>query len=76
MEKYKNLSGNSGVVAFEIGDDWIKVTFIDGDIYLYSYKTPGPFHVEQMKKLAQAGRGLSAYIGIYVQKNYEKKITI
>jgi len=27
MERYKNRSGNSGVVAYEIGDDSIAVEF-------------------------------------------------
>ncbi|MBI4003280.1 MAG: hypothetical protein HY348_16060 [Nitrospira defluvii] len=35
MERYKNLNRNSGVVAYEIGPDFIKVQFSDGAIYLY-----------------------------------------
>lgn len=32
METYKNLGGDSGVSAFEIGDGYIKVKFSDGAI--------------------------------------------
>ena len=36
MEPYKNLSGNSGVVAYETGPDFIKVQFSDGGVYVYT----------------------------------------
>jgi len=73
MERYKNLSGDSGVVAYQIKPDSIDVKFEDGWIYLYTYKSAGAPHVEQMKVLAAAGRGLSTYIVRYVRKGYEWK---
>jgi hypothetical protein len=33
MEKYINRSGTSGVSAYEIGLDYIRVRFSSGDIY-------------------------------------------
>lgn len=72
MEIYRNLKGASGVIAFEIGDDYIKVRFRDG-IYLYNYEKPGRSHVEQMKLLATAGKGLSTYISKYIRDNYKLK---
>ena len=65
MKRYGNLSGNSGVVAYEIGPDFIRVWFTDGDPYKYTIATAGAFHVAQMKKLAIAGQGLSGYIATY-----------
>jgi hypothetical protein len=63
MEKYKNASRNSGVLAYEIGTDWIKVKFILGrEVYNYSYNKAGKHHVEEMKILAQRGKGLATYI--------------
>jgi hypothetical protein len=62
MTPYRNLAGNSGVSAFEIRDDSIEVRFANGITYLYDYGTPGRAHVEQMKRHARAGRGLSSYI--------------
>ena len=41
MERYKNLSGDSGVVAYQIKPDSIDVKFEDGWIYLYTYKSAG-----------------------------------
>ena len=72
MKRYANLSGDSGVVAYEIGHDSIRVKFRDG-IYLYTYARPGASHVEAMKGLAAAGRGLCTYISQHVREAYESK---
>lgn len=70
MLKYKNLSGNSGVSYYEIGDSYIDVDF-NGATYRYSYNSAGQEHVEHMKSLAQKGKGLSGYISKYVRMGYE-----
>ncbi|MEL7636883.1 MAG: hypothetical protein AAGU03_03900 [Anaerolineaceae bacterium] len=62
MERYANLNGNSGVVAYAIGNTWIKVQFTTGSPYTYSYQKAGVPHVEMMKVLAREGRGLNSYI--------------
>ncbi|SAK52946.1 hypothetical protein [Caballeronia ptereochthonis] len=62
MQHYRNLAGNSGVEAFDILRHAIKVRFVNGATYLYDYRVPGRAHVEEMKRLARAGRGLSTYI--------------
>jgi len=62
MRPYLNLGGNSGVVEYENGPDSIRVRFHSGDVYEYNYESVGRRHVEAMKRLAQVGRGLSAYI--------------
>lgn len=70
---YKNLSGNSGVVEYDSGTDYIKIRFQSGrTIYIYDYAAPGQTHVEQMKILAHAGRGLLTYINQNVRKNYSR----
>ena len=73
MEPYRNLSGTSGVSAYEIGPDHITIEFTDGTMYLYTYASAGKDNVERMKGLAQAGRGLSTYISTTVGKLYERK---
>jgi hypothetical protein len=73
MQTYGNLAGNSGVVAFEILRDGIHVCFVDGGTYLYDYSTPGREHVDEMKRLAQAGRGLSSYIARFAT-DYARKV--
>ena len=74
MESYKNLSGNSGIIAYQIDDDSIKVQFHNVSIYLYNYDKPGQFYVEEMKRLAIAGQGLNRFISKYVKKNYAARL--
>ncbi|HXT51923.1 MAG TPA: L-threonylcarbamoyladenylate synthase [Thermoanaerobaculia bacterium] len=62
MAIYGNLSGKSGVNAYELGPDFIRVEFKSGAIYLYTYESSGPANVEHMKDLAEKGRGLASFI--------------
>lgn len=73
MERYKNLGGDSGVVAYEIGSDFIRVQFSDGEIYLYTYASAGSHHIEHMKQLARNGQGLNSFINTTVRKAYARK---
>jgi hypothetical protein len=74
MKTYKNLSGNSGVVAYEIGKNFIKVKFEgESGIYIYDYKRPGRELVEEMKALALKGEGLSTFISQNVGNAYSSK---
>lgn len=74
MERYKNLSRNSGVVAYEIGRDSVTVEFQDGAIYLYTHASAGQSNIEQMKVLAAAGRGLSTFIVRHARMAYAAKL--
>ena len=74
MERYKNLGGDSGVVAYEIGGDSIKVEFSDGSLYLYNFGSAGHNNIEKMKELAIAGRGLNTFINTNVRKQYASKL--
>ncbi len=68
MERYRNSGGNSGVLAYEIGSDYILIRFASKSfIYSYSYSKAGQHHVETMKRLAQSGSGLNSYINRYVK---------
>ncbi|GKY87392.1 hypothetical protein [Sinisalibacter aestuarii] len=75
MPKYKDLDGDSNVVAYEYGGDWIEVEFASGTarFYLYTYNSAGALHVEAMKRLADLGDGLNAYINVNVRKDYASK---
>jgi hypothetical protein len=73
MERYANLSGDSGVVSFEIGSDFIRIQFSDGGIYLYTYASAGAENIEQMKILARSGRGLGSFTIRVVRKKYTRK---
>lgn len=74
MIRYKNLSGNSGVYAYEIGPDNIHVQFTDGSVYVYTNTRPGYSYLQRMKALAQSGRGLNSFISTTVKKNYHAKL--
>lgn len=74
MERYKNLGGDSGVSAYEIGDDNIKVEFNDNALYLYTYSSAGRQNIEQMKNLAKQGQGLNGFINSNVKFKYESKL--
>jgi hypothetical protein len=73
MIPYKNLSGKSGVKAYEWGTTYIKIKFQDEEVYLYNHRKPGKLFVETMKELAAAGRGLSTFISKFVKENYAEK---
>lgn len=74
MEKYKNLGGDSGVRAYEIGTDSITVQFSTGSVYLYSYQSAGRDNIEQMKVLAVSGTGLNSFIMRNVKKAFAAKL--
>lgn len=74
MEIYKNLSGNSGVISYEIGDDYIIVQFREGATYLYNYESAGAETVEQMKQHAISGEGLNSFINTGVGEQYAERL--
>lgn len=74
FHRYKNLAGTSGVTAYELGDDYIKVEFEGEAVYLYTSEVTGKEKLETMKKLAKQGRGLSTYISQHVEDAYAARL--
>jgi hypothetical protein len=74
MQRYKNLGGESGVVAYDIDAGQIIVQFKNGDRYLYTEDSAGAANVARMQALAKAGRGLSTFISQHVHDRYERKV--
>jgi len=74
MHSYRSLNHNTGVIAYENGSGHIAVQFKDGTVYLYTNKSAGEKAIKQMKKLAEAGAGLTTYINQHVKDRYEAKI--
>ena len=75
MTPYRNLGGNSNVVAYEVAEDSIHVVFKSGACrnYLYNSVRPGMATVERMKSLAAQGHGLNSYISSVVKDNFARK---
>jgi hypothetical protein len=75
MPKYREVDGDSGVIGYEYGPDWIEVEFEKGTsrFYRYTYLSAGSDHVEKLKGLADAGEGLNSYINRYVARRYASK---
>lgn len=74
IERYQNLTGDSGIAAYKIENDSVTVEFNDRATYLYNYMSAGRNHIETMKALAIAGQGLSSFISKYVRKGYAAQL--
>ena len=71
MVRYQN--GESGVQFYDCGDDFIRIQFADGTVYLYTYGSAGSSNIEEMKRLAQIGKGLNTFINKNVRGNFAKR---
>jgi hypothetical protein len=74
MHPYQSSNHDTGVIAYQKGSGHIAVKFKDGSVYLYTNKSAGRNSINQMKKLAEAGVGLTTYISQHVKDRYEAKI--
>ena len=61
-ETLRKPSRNSGIAAYEVGDDFIRIQFTSGSIYLYTYDSADEADIEEMKELAKDGEGLTRFI--------------
>jgi hypothetical protein len=76
MTQYADLSGDSGIAAYEIVENGVWVKYKKGKSYLYGTNRPGLHHVLRMIELATLGQGLCEYISKRINtvpKNYERK---
>ncbi len=71
MQVYRDVNHDSGIRGYDVGDTYITVWF-DGTTrpYTYSYASAGAENVETMKKLAEKGDGLNAFINKFVKFKY------
>jgi len=74
MKRYRNLAGDSGVRAYDIGAGSITVRFDNGATYVYTEQSTGRDHVAEMQRLAETGRGLSSYISREVGDRYARRL--
>ena len=77
-EPYANRGGNSNVVAYTAGDDFIEVVFRDRKAYLYRSPPLPAATVAHMKQLAAIGVGLSGFIqrNDHVKRGFSAKRTV
>ncbi|WP_084022286.1 hypothetical protein [Chlorobaculum limnaeum] len=62
MIPYKNIHRLSSILAYELGDESIRIEFVSGAVREYTYANVGRDHVEAMKKCATKGKGLGSYV--------------
>ncbi len=72
--RYEDRHGNSGVVAFRSGLDFIDVEFRDGKQYRYTHQMPGRTEVEAMKQLAASGQNLATFINKVVRDRFAARL--
>ena len=75
MQEYANIGSDSGILRYQIGDDYIVVEFEFGNprFYNYTYQSTGKARIDVMKALADAGEELNTYINKEVKKDYYKR---
>jgi hypothetical protein len=74
MQRYSNRGGDSGIVAYEYDATSIRVQFSDHAVYEYTAVSAGQSNIDKMKRLAEAGKGLNAFININVKFKFSRKI--
>jgi Arc/MetJ family transcription regulator len=75
MQKYGNGGEESGIAAFDIGPGSITLEFAGGDRYVYTAESAGPATISTMQVLAQAGKGLSAFLATELRGRYSSKLS-
>ncbi len=66
MKRYANLNGQSGVVAYALQPDGIRVKFRNSTTYTYRHASAGAPAVAAMQALAQAGLGLGLGLATFI----------
>jgi hypothetical protein len=75
MKPYRNASGGSGVSAYDYGNDWILIKYVNRRRpYEYTLKNVGKANLAAMKRLADTGQGLTTFINTHpsVKNGYTK----
>ena len=72
MEKYMNVTGESEITHYELGDEYIRIHY-KKSIVEYNTSIIAQQHIDAMKLLAQRGKGLSRYIDRNLYNRNTKK---
>ena len=68
FKRYKNLSVDSTVTAYEMTKDAITIRFADHTVYRYTNQSADPGNIGKMKSLAISGKGLRGILRVQSQK--------
>jgi hypothetical protein len=74
MEKYKNLSNDSDIFAFEIGLGSLTIYFPGGNAYVYTYEKCGRQLTDDLISFARFGDSLGRLINLKARKKYSEII--
>ena len=74
FKRYKNLSGDSKVAAYEIAKDGVTIRFTNSTVYRYTNQSADPANISKMKTLATAGKGLGTYVEAHVKTRFLRKV--
>ena len=61
MQNYQDPDNDSNIARTEIKEDSLIVEFKPGEVYEYTKESAGS-NLEEMKRLAEKGDGLNAYL--------------
>ncbi len=73
MNPYNDVTDEGHIIDYEIGPDFIKITFQNNSVYTYTEESVGTDNLELMKSLAKRGSGLGSFIHYNVRYNYADK---
>lgn len=68
---YHSRNKATGITHYETGPNWIKLTWQNGTVTKYTEKSAGKAKIQQMKRMAQSGRGLHAFVRVKQPKEEE-----
>ena len=74
MKPYGNRNGDSGVIAYDYGRDWIRLRFVGGNVYQYTARGIGAANLKTMKRLADSGDGLTTFVNTHpdIKNSYSR----
>lgn len=74
MQPYTDRGGDTTVIGFEDGDDFIRIQYLDGAILEFRVGEVSAAHVMNLRQLAQLGEGLQSYLSRHVPTRLARRI--
>ena len=75
MKPYRSKNGTkAGVEAYESGEHYIIIKFVNQMAYTYTVKLNSRYIIDEMKRRAEAGEGLTRFITRHKPKSVEGRL--